>query len=36
MAIYAPNTRTMQLRRARLRRTVVIAVVIAGGRSVRS
>ncbi len=29
MAIYAPNTRTMQLRRARLRRTVVIAVVIA-------
>ena len=30
MAIYAPNTRTMQLRRARLRRTVVIAVVIAG------
>ncbi len=29
MAIYAPNTRTMQLRRARLRRIVLLVVLIA-------
>jgi len=29
MAIYAPNTRTMQLRRARLRRTVLLVALIA-------
>ena len=29
MAIYAPNTRTMQVRRARLRRTAVLVVLIA-------
>ena len=29
MAIYAPNTRTMQVRRARLRRVVVLVVLIA-------